>query len=56
VGALAAAEGTGTAWLVAGVLLGVVGILVAGPLRRAADQAMPRRPPATRTAAERAEN
>ena len=36
VGALAAAQGTATAWLVAGVLLGVVGILVAAPLRRAA--------------------
>lgn len=34
VGALAAAEGTATAWAVAGVLLAVTGLLVARPLRR----------------------
>ena len=34
VGALAAAEGTATAWAVAGVLLAVAGLLVAAPLRR----------------------
>jgi MFS family permease len=56
VGALAAAQGTATAWLVAGVLLGVVGALVAGPLRRAADRPTILRPPAARTAAERVEN
>jgi sugar phosphate permease len=56
VGALAAAQGTATAWLVAGVLLGVVGVLVAAPLRRAADRAAPLRPPTVQTAAERAEN
>jgi MFS family permease len=44
VGALAAAQGTTTAWLVAGVLLGVVGILVAAPLRRAPDRAAPLQP------------
>jgi MFS family permease len=41
VGALAAAQGTATAWLVAGVLLGVVGALVASPLRRMADRGVP---------------
>jgi MFS family permease len=48
VGALAAAQGTATAWLVAGVLLGVVGVLVAAPLRRGllADSAAALRPPA----------
>ena len=56
VGALAAAQGTATAWLVAGVLLGVVGILVAAPLRRAADRAAPLRPPAAQAATERVEN
>ena len=35
VGALAAAEGTGTAWVVAGALLAVAGVLLAAPLRRA---------------------
>jgi MFS family permease len=35
VGALAAAEGTGTAWAVAGALLALTGVLVAAPLRRA---------------------
>ena len=34
VGALAAAEGTATAWAVAGALLAVTGVLVARPLRR----------------------
>ncbi|HMJ95524.1 MAG TPA: MFS transporter [Thermoleophilaceae bacterium] len=34
VGALAAAEGTGTAWAVAGAFLAVTGVLVARPLRR----------------------
>jgi hypothetical protein len=34
VGALAAAEGTATAWAVAGVLLAVTGLSVAAPLRR----------------------
>ena len=56
VGALAAWEGTGTAWLVAGVLLGVVGALVAGPLRRAVDSPTTLRPPAAQAAAERVEN
>jgi sugar phosphate permease len=58
VGALAAAQGTATAWLVAGVLLGVVGVLVAAPLRRAllADSEAALRPPAARTAAEQVEN
>jgi MFS family permease len=56
VGALAAAQGTATAWLVAGVLLGVVGVLVAAPLRRAANRAAPLRPPAVQAATERADN
>ena len=34
VGALAAAEGTGTAWAAAGAVLAVTGLLVAAPLRR----------------------
>ena len=38
VGALAAAEGTATAWALAGVLLAVTGLLVAGPLRRGLEQ------------------
>ena len=38
VGALAAAEGTGTAWAVAGALLAVTGVLVARPLRRGLKQ------------------
>ncbi len=38
VGALAAAEGTATAWAVAGALLAVTGLLVAGPLRRGLKQ------------------
>jgi MFS family permease len=56
VGALAAAQGTATAWLVAGVVLGVVGVLVAAPLRRAAESATPLRPPAARTAAEQVDS
>ena len=38
VGALAAAEGTATAWAVAGALLAVTGVLVARPLRRGLKQ------------------
>ncbi len=38
VGALAAAEGTATAWAVAGVLLALTGLLVASPLRRGLEQ------------------
>jgi hypothetical protein len=38
VGALAAAEGTATAWAVAGVLLAVTGLAVANPLRRGLEQ------------------
>ena len=38
VGALAASEGTATAWAVAGVLLAVTGLLVAAPLRRGLEQ------------------
>ena len=38
VGALAAAEGTATAWAVAGVLLAVTGLAVARPLRRGLEQ------------------
>jgi hypothetical protein len=41
VGALAAAEGTATAWAVAGALLAVTGLLVAGPLRRGLKQQQP---------------
>jgi MFS family permease len=39
VGALAAAEGTATAWAVAGALLAVTGVLVAAPLRRSLQRA-----------------
>jgi sugar phosphate permease len=39
VGVLAAAEGTATAWAVAGALLAVVGVLVAAPLRRGLERA-----------------
>jgi MFS family permease len=56
VGALAAAHGTGTAWLVAGALLALTGVLVAAPLRRALDPAARRRPPAARMATERVKN
>src|SRR5215207_1914021 len=56
VGALAAAEGTTTAWAAAGAVLAVTGVLVAAPLRRARDSATRRRPPARRTATKRAEN
>ena len=38
VGALAAAEGTATAWAAAGVLLALAGLLVARPLRRGLEQ------------------
>ena len=38
VGALAAAEGTATAWAVAGAVLAVTGLLVARPLRRGLEQ------------------
>jgi MFS family permease len=38
VGALAAAEGTATAWAVGGVLLAVTGLAVANPLRRGLEQ------------------
>lgn len=56
VGALAAADGTTAAWAAAGAMLAVTGVLVAAPLRRARDPAPRRRPPARRTATERAEN
>ena len=39
VGVLAAAEGTATAWAVAGALLAVTGVLVAAPLRRSLQRA-----------------
>ena len=39
VGALAAAEGTATAWAVAGALLALTGVLVAAPLRRSLQRA-----------------
>ena len=38
VGVLAAAEGTGTAWALAGALLALTGLLVAAPLRRGLEQ------------------
>jgi hypothetical protein len=38
VGVLAAAEGTATAWAVAGAFLAVTGLLVARPLRRGLEQ------------------
>jgi MFS family permease len=44
VGVLAAAEGTATAWAVAGALLAVTGALVAAPLRRGLDRAVTYRP------------
>ena len=50
VGALAHTEGTATAWAVAGALLALTGILVAGPLRRAGISAARRRPHASRRA------
>jgi hypothetical protein len=40
VGALAAAEGTATAWAVAGALLALTGVLVAAPLRRSPSRAV----------------
>jgi MFS family permease len=40
VGVLAAAEGTATAWAVAGALLALTGALVAAPLRRGLDRAV----------------
>jgi hypothetical protein len=38
IGALAAAEGTATAWALAGTLLALTGLLVAAPLRRGLEQ------------------
>jgi MFS transporter len=46
VGALAAAEGTATAWAVAGALLALTGALVAAPLRRALFESSRAREPA----------
>ena len=40
VGAVAAAEGTATAWAVAGALLALTGVMVAAPLRRSLNRAV----------------